>query len=372
MKVCQLACYYHTNNLYGRLFGKLAGLDVEQRVVSGRDFKRDTPKHPLLSYHSKRLWDKLDAAWLPRKTRKYCEFVEQEVGIESCSLIHAHTLYSDGFTALQMSRKHGIPYLITVRNTDVNLFARFAKHLSGKAVQVLQNASHIVFVNHHYREKLEHYLKVTLPDDKCHVIPNGMENYWIDSTEVSKPSNEEGLIRLISVANIIPLKNLELIVNAVKTHNSTGKDDVPRLQLTLVGDHSTPYGQKLKKAEESEDVIFAGPKNAQEIHEILLKQDILVLVSHRENFGVVYIEAMSMGVPTIYTRGQGMDGWATDGEWGYACSPRSTEELLTHIMTLGNQRRLTADQIDTVKKTFSWDTIAPQFLQLYESTESGS
>lgn len=38
------------------------------------------------------------------------------------------------------------------------------------------------------------------------------------------------------------------------------------------------------------------------------ESDIFVMVSHSETFGLVYIEALSQGLPILYTRGQGIDG----------------------------------------------------------------
>lgn len=38
--------------------------------------------------------------------------------------------------------------------------------------------------------------------------------------------------------------------------------------------------------------------------------------SHKETFGLVYAEAMSQGLPIIYTKNQGFDGQFPDGYVG--------------------------------------------------------
>lgn len=38
------------------------------------------------------------------------------------NLIHAHTLFSAGYSALKLKKECGIPYITAVRNVDVNIF----------------------------------------------------------------------------------------------------------------------------------------------------------------------------------------------------------------------------------------------------------
>ena len=38
------------------------------------------------------------------------------------SLIHAHSLFSNGYIAMRIKQDYGIPYIVAVRNTDVNTF----------------------------------------------------------------------------------------------------------------------------------------------------------------------------------------------------------------------------------------------------------
>ena len=45
--------------------------------------------------------------------------------------------------------------------------------------------------------------------------------------------------------------------------------------------------------------------------------DIFVMPSKTETFGLVYAEAMSQGMPIIYTKNQGFDGQFCEGYVGY-------------------------------------------------------
>ena len=43
-------------------------------------------------------------------------------------------------------------------------------------------------------------------------------------------------------------------------------------------------------------------------YEPQVNSDVFAMVSHHETFGLVYIEALSQGLPVLFTQGQGIDG----------------------------------------------------------------
>ena len=61
--------------------------------------------------------------------------------------------------------------------------------------------------------------------------------------------------------------------------------------------------------------------------------------SIHESFGRVYAEAMTQGVPVIYSKGQGFDGIYPDGHVGYSVPSRNPEyiaECIKNISQLFN------------------------------------
>ena len=51
------------------------------------------------------------------------------------------------------------------------------------------------------------------------------------------------------------------------------------------------------------------------------------MVSHGETFGLVYIEALSQGLPIIYTKGQGVDGFFDDMNVGEKADSKSIDSI---------------------------------------------
>ena len=61
--------------------------------------------------------------------------------------VHAHTLFSDGVLALKLKRDYGIPYTVTIRNADINVFMRFMVHTWGVGKSIMQNADKVICIS---------------------------------------------------------------------------------------------------------------------------------------------------------------------------------------------------------------------------------
>ena len=55
------------------------------------------------------------------------------------------------------------------------------------------------------------------------------------------------------------------------------------------------------------------------------------MISKEETFGLVYLEAMSMGCITIASKNEGMEGIIIDGENGFLCTAGDDDELASII-----------------------------------------
>lgn len=97
---------------------------------------------------------------------------------------HAHTLYSDGVLALKLKEEYGIPYSVTVRNTDINLFMKYLVHTWAIGRKILSEADHIICISPAHKNRLLN--RYSQYSDKVVNIPNGISNYWLDNISCSK------------------------------------------------------------------------------------------------------------------------------------------------------------------------------------------
>ena len=79
-----------------------------------------------------------------------------------------------------------------------------------------------------------------------------------------------------------------------------------------------------------------------------------VMVSSREAFGLVYVEAMAKGLIVIGTKGQGIDGVVKDGENGFLCDAGDVDGLAAVIrkmvvMPKSKRQRMSDLSVETAK-----------------------
>jgi glycosyltransferase involved in cell wall biosynthesis len=70
-----------------------------------------------------------------------------------------------------------------------------------------------------------------------------------------------------------------------------------------------------------------------ELIDIYRANDIFVMPSFTESFGLVYAEAISQGLPVVYSIGQGFDRQFPEGEVGYHADPNSAQSVADAILT---------------------------------------
>lgn len=140
-----------------------------------------------------------------------------------------------------------------------------------------------------------------------------------------------GIKHFAFLGSLFKLKNVDITIHAL--HQAfPGKD----FTFDVIGDGAEL--DNLKKLSHdlglNEQVVFHGKKSRDEAQALLSRAECFVMVSSREAFGLVYIEAMAKGCITIATEGQGIDGVIEDGENGFLCKSRDIDGLARTIIKI--------------------------------------
>ena len=305
-----------------------------------------------------------------RKIKKLTKFTEEKVSVETYDIIHAHTWFSDGAVAYNLHKKYGIPYIIAIRDTDVNLFYKYFFHIRKLGRDILKNAFQIIFISPAYKNNVVNQL---LPQkirdkivNKLHVIPNGTFPFWLHNrfqkTTVSFP------VKLLSIGAIIPRKNHLLLCHVIELLRKKGIE----VELTIVGKGYEGASCYLKKVENyiknKPYITLREMQNQKELQKTYHAHDIFVLPSHTETFGLVYVEALTQGLPIIYTQKQGIDGYFESGKMGYAVKSKNINEITKAIMaTIHNYSELTKNIKHFDFSLFDWEHIAKCYLKIYQN-----
>lgn len=126
----------------------------------------------------------------------------------------------------------------------------------------------------------------------------------------------------------------------------------------------------LRILESNSHVKIHGFKTREELLATYRENDIFVLPSIRESFGLVYAEAMSQGLPVIYSKGQGFDQQFQDGVVGYGVNSLSSDEITCALeKIINNYEVLTKNALENYR-TFNWRNNCERYTKLYGSIVS--
>lgn len=370
MKVLQIANDYLGTALYASLFHALGDAGVSNVVFvpvrrggkyrKENDSLREKDESSLIISPC---FSSLDRLVYYSKQNKIFAGIRQTVDLDSIRCVHAHTLFSAGYTAMRIKRENGIPYITAVRNVDLNVFFKRMKYLRGVGVDVMREAEWVVFLSPAYKKTiLQEYVPVEYRDEidgKSLVIPNGISEIFLTNTPRGKKT-EAGKLKLIYAGEINKNKNLEQTIESCKILLRQGYD----CSYTVVGDVTDRSCANLLK----EDFIVHFPKCSQnELINHYRNNDIFVMPSHTETFGLVYAEALSQGLPVIYTRGQGFDGHFPDGEVGFSVSDTDAAGMAKKIIeAYTSYDKLSSNALEAAGR-FDWMKIGARYKELYGS-----
>ncbi len=184
MKVLHINCNYIGTALHRVMF-RLLDCSGEHRVFipsDGREAWKDfvPAEHETVA----ECFTPNDRYLFFLKQKKIMTALEKAYDPREFGLIHAYTLFTDGNCAMELSKETGIPYVVAVRNTDVNLFFKHMVHLRSRGVEILRNASAVFFLSPVYRDQvIDRYVPRADREAilrKTFVVPNGIENFWFD------------------------------------------------------------------------------------------------------------------------------------------------------------------------------------------------
>lgn len=142
---------------------------------------------------------------------------------------------------------------------------------------------------------------------------------------------EEGVKRFVFVGSLYELKNVDITLRAL--HNAIEEKEYI-FDIVGSGAENDNLHHLVEELGMNDHVVFHGQMKRDDAQNVLRNADCFVMVSSREAFGLVYVEAMAKGCIVIGTKGQGIDGIVKHGENGFLCKSRDVDglaEVITYI-----------------------------------------
>lgn len=368
MRILHINSYYSVSGFYKNLFELQlkSKIDIDVFVPVSTSFEKKDFNFGEYTTVSKN-HNKFDRAIFHIKHHKILNDIKRKYDINKYSLIHAHSLFSNGYIAMKLKQKYGTPYIVAVRNTDVNVFFKRMIHLRKMGLKILMDSEQIVFLSESYRNFVfEKYVPKLMHESflaKSHIIPNGIDKFWFEHINEPKEKKANSEIKLLQVGNLDKNKNVETTIKVIELLNERGY----QAKLDVVG---RVKDQKIFDViKNSNHVRYLGYKSKGDLIQIYKKNDIFILPSINESFGLVYAEAMSQGLPIIYTRGQGFDRQFEEGIVGYSVQHDSAEDIADAILEITKMYSSLSENCISLVYKFDWSRIESKYLELYEKVQ---
>lgn len=181
------------------------------------------------------------------------------------------------------------------------LAARFA------GIKWLYTKKAMGFKSKHWKIKsyLAHFI-ITINDEMYRYFPNKKAQQLIPlgiDLDYYSPNhfkvNNSGKFKVITVANLVPVKGVEVLIKAINHLNDSS------VTLTIVGDYDNPYGRELIKLVNNlnlqSNVKFIG--KVPDVRPYISQADLFVIPTldegRKEGMPMALVEAMSLSKPTI-------------------------------------------------------------------------
>jgi glycosyltransferase involved in cell wall biosynthesis len=142
---------------------------------------------------------------------------------------------------------------------------------------------------------------------------------------------------ILSLGNIRSMKRCLHIIKAFEI----AKQSIPDLKLTIAGDASTKYGQKvlnyINKSKYINSLNYLGRVNTNKKIELMQQSHLICVTSVKEGWGIIVTEANSQGTPAIVYNVDGLRDSVKNDETGIICQKNTPGNLAENIITLLNQ-----------------------------------
>jgi glycosyltransferase involved in cell wall biosynthesis len=236
--------------------------------------------------------------------KAYLKFIKYVKLHGKPDVIHAHSVFFGGIVAQYISKKTGIPYVITEHLTNFITGGITNKTDLFFTNKVFNNSHTNIVVSTTFKKELVQ--KLDLNAKKVIVINNMVSPMFFQDFKEREIESQEEIV-FFSNSFITERKNQKLLIDAFVIFNKY----YPNAKLLIGGDITADYEIPLKNRllEYSKsfnlNIQFLGLLSRHQVKQYLQMCHVFLLASAYETFGVVLIEALASGRPIISTNSKG-------------------------------------------------------------------
>ncbi len=199
---------------------------------------------------------------------------------------------------------------------------------------------------------------------KSFIAYSGVSEAFLNAGAQNEKTVSSPVHDFIFVGSLINRKYPTEIIKALSETYPDGN-----FSMTYIGDGAdkAKIEEEYKRHGRRGTIRFTGRIPREDIVQYLSQSDVFVMISKGEIFGLVYLEAMALGVIPIGSKNEGIDGIIVDGQNGFLCEAGNEDELVSIIKKISNMTSTELKEMsDKAKRTaenFSDYGVAKQYIE---------
>lgn len=280
-------------------------------------------------------------------------------------LLHVHYAVPHAIAAVlakQMVGDH-LKIVTTLHGTDITVLGEDPV-LKDIIKFGITKSDRVTAVSDSLAEQTFETFQVDVPIHRIYNFVDQRVYYPRDMTAIRRKYISEDEKILLHISNFRPVKRTEDVIRIF----ARVQEKVPsRLLLVGEGPDSIPIYKMVQELGLEEKVVFLGKQD--EVAQVHSLADLLLLPSEKESFGLVALEAMACGVPTVGSNAGGLPEVVEHGVTGYLSEVGDVESMSNHAISLLSQPMLYEQFVQAgmqrVQKYFSGEAIIESYEKLY-------
>ena len=291
--------------------------------------------------------------------------MHQVAELQQLDLLHVHYAVPHAicaFLAKQMSGDR-LKVVTTLHGTDITILAQ-NESLKDIIRLGIESSDVVTAVSQDLIRETRDLLDVAKPIELTYNFVDKRVYYPREVSDLRSDFADSNEKILMHISNFRPVKRT---CDVVDIFAKVAKKVPSKLLLVGEGPDMPKIQAKIDAMGLSHRVHYLGKQD--DVAQVISMADLLLLPSEKESFGLVALEAMACGVPTIGSQAGGIPELVVHGKTGYLSPIGQTDEMAANAVRLLTDPKLYADFREAclvrARTEFCNDRITAQYERIY-------
>ena len=294
-------------------------------------------------------------------------------------VIHAHD-WLVSYAAKSLKEAYDVPMVATIHATEngrnSGIHDETQRYINDSEWQLTYEASEVIVNSNYMKNEIQRIFG--LPYDKINVIPNGVKLDKFEGIERDYDLRRQYAMDnekiILYVGRLVYEKGVQNLIGAMPKILENYHDS--KLVICGRGGMMDELKQEAHNLGIDEKVYFVGYCDAAKVQKMYINADIAVFPSTYEPFGIVALEGMLSGTPTVVSDVGGLNEIVEHGVTGMKSYAGNSNSIADSVLALLYDQELckkvSSNAIEVVKEKYNWNVIAQATFKTYEKAISKS